>query len=58
MRLLRSLRRIMEQMTGEADYARYCEHLRLRHPGTRPPTEKEFYLARVEAQYSRPSRCC
>ncbi len=58
MRYLRLLRKILAEVTGEADYARYCDHLRARHPERRLPTEREFYLARLEEKYSRPSRCC
>jgi uncharacterized short protein YbdD (DUF466 family) len=58
MRFLRAVYRILGEIAGEGDYARYCEHLRARHPGTRLPTEREFYLARLQEKYSRPSRCC
>jgi len=58
MELLRAIYRILRQVSGEADYARYCEHLRARYPGTRLPSEKEFYLGRLKDKYSRPSCCC
>jgi hypothetical protein len=41
---------------GEGDYERYCEHMRTRHPGVRVPTQKEFYLSRLNERYSHPSR--
>jgi uncharacterized short protein YbdD (DUF466 family) len=40
------------------DYPRYCEHLRSHHPEREFPTPREFYLARIEEKYSRPTRCC
>ena len=58
MNLLMSMKRAMELIMGACDYTRYCEHLRLRHPDLRRPTEKEFYLSRLNEKYSRPSRCC
>ncbi|HYK92375.1 MAG TPA: YbdD/YjiX family protein [Acidobacteriota bacterium] len=58
MRRLLSLWRCLEWVLEGADYRRFCEHLRSRHPGEKVPTEREFYLFRQEAKYSRPSRCC
>jgi len=58
MRLLRSICRFFDAVVGKGDYARYCEHLRARHPGVPLPSEKEFYLSRLKERYSRPSRCC
>jgi uncharacterized short protein YbdD (DUF466 family) len=50
--------KILERVMGEGDYTRYCEHLRARHPNQKAPTEKEFYLSRLNEKYSRPNRCC
>jgi uncharacterized short protein YbdD (DUF466 family) len=50
--------RVFAQVMGEQDYARYCAHLRARHPHLSVPTEKEFYLSRLNERYSRPTRCC
>lgn len=58
MRYLRILRQILAEVSGEADYGRYCDHLRTHHPERRVPTAREFYLARLQEKYSRPSRCC
>ena len=58
MGILRSLWALLKQATGEGDYSRFCEHLRVRHQDVKIPTEKEFYLSRLEEKYSRPSRCC
>jgi uncharacterized short protein YbdD (DUF466 family) len=41
------------------DYARYCAHLRERHPEARVPGEKEYYADYVNARYgSGATRCC
>ncbi len=58
MRALNRLWLRLREMTGEADYARYCDHVRRRHPERPLPSAKEFYLARMQEKYSRPSRCC
>jgi len=58
MRYLRMIRRILDLLSGEADYARYCAHLRGHHPKEKVPTAREFFLARMEQKYARPSRCC
>ncbi len=58
MKWLLRLYQALGQVLGEGDYARYCEHVRTRHPDARLPTEKEFYLSRLRERYSRPTRCC
>ena len=58
MNLLRKVWKVLAELTGEADYPRYCAHLRARHPDRRVPTEREFFLMRLEQRYTRPSRCC
>jgi uncharacterized short protein YbdD (DUF466 family) len=58
MRLLKLAWSLFAQLAGEADYRRYCAHLRARHPDRPVPTEREFFLQRLEDKYSRPSRCC
>jgi len=58
MKILMRWWKALGQVMGEGDYARYCEHMRTRHPGVRVPTQKEFYLSRLNERYSRPSRCC
>lgn len=58
MRYLRMIRRILAELTGEADYARYCAHLRTHHPEQKVATELEFFLTRMDQKYTRPSRCC
>jgi len=58
MKTLRRIWKKLAELAGDADYDRYCAYLRARHPGTRMPTESEFYLARLNDKYSRPTRCC
>ncbi len=58
MRFLCAIWKVLGELTGEADYRRYCEHLRARHPERDLPSEREFFLARLEEKYARPSRCC
>ncbi len=49
---------ILREMSGEEDYARFCRHLRAKHPAEPQPGEAEFYLDRLRHKYTRPSRCC
>jgi uncharacterized short protein YbdD (DUF466 family) len=49
---------MLGQVMGEGEYARYCEHLRVRHPDRVIPSADEFYIARLKEKYSRPTRCC
>ncbi len=58
MRFIKAAWKIVMELAGEADYARYCAHLRAHHPEKALPTEREFFLKRLEEKYSRPSRCC
>jgi uncharacterized short protein YbdD (DUF466 family) len=58
MTLLRKIWEALREVSGEGNYARYCEHLRARHPGQPAPSQKQFYLERLKSQYTRVSRCC
>jgi uncharacterized short protein YbdD (DUF466 family) len=58
MKKLRTVWKILAEMAGEADYGRYCAHLRVAHPEQSVPSEREFFLAKLEQKYSRPTRCC
>jgi len=58
MRALAKLWQILQEMTGDSDYARYCERLRARSPESPPLSPRDFYLARTKEKYARPSRCC
>jgi uncharacterized short protein YbdD (DUF466 family) len=50
--------RMLGQIMGEGEYARYCEHIRSKHPDRTVPTPEEFYVSRLNEKYSRPNRCC
>ena len=56
-KLLRILR-ILQDFSGESAYARYCEHVRSKQPEAPLPTERDFYLTRLQEKYARPERCC
>ena len=58
MRFLRAVWTVLTELSGDADYRRYCAHLRRHHPDREIPTAKEFFLTRLEEKYTRPSRCC
>jgi uncharacterized short protein YbdD (DUF466 family) len=58
MGFLRRWWRLLGLAVGEGEYARYCERLRTKHPERVPPSPEEFYVARLDEKYSRPSRCC
>ena len=58
MKLIRKCWHLLGQVMGEGEYARYCEHLRSKHPDKAVPTAKEFYVSRLNEKYSRPNRCC
>jgi uncharacterized short protein YbdD (DUF466 family) len=58
MRYPQMIRRILAELSGEAAYARYCAHLGTHHPKEEVPTAREFFLTRMEQEYTRPSHCC
>jgi uncharacterized short protein YbdD (DUF466 family) len=58
MKYLRAVWKILAELSGDAEYSRYCAHVRAHHPGTAVPSEREFFLKRLEEKYTRPSRCC
>ncbi len=58
MSIVRAIWKILAELSGDAEYTRYCAHLRAHHPEQRLPSEREFYLSRLRDKYSRPSRCC
>ncbi len=57
-RLMRAGGRFLREVSGEADYERYCRHLREHHVRQSLPSRQEFYLESLRRRYSRPSRCC
>jgi uncharacterized short protein YbdD (DUF466 family) len=58
MKFLQKWWRLLGEAVGEGEYARYCEHLRIKHPDRALPSAAEFYMSRLQEKYSRPSRCC
>jgi uncharacterized short protein YbdD (DUF466 family) len=58
MRLIRKWWNLLGQIMGEGEYARYCEHMRSKHPDRKVPSAEEFYVSRMNEKYSRPNRCC
>jgi uncharacterized short protein YbdD (DUF466 family) len=49
----------VRRVAGMPDYAAHLEHLRIRHPGCVPPTEREFFEQYLRARYGdAPTRCC
>ncbi len=58
MKLIMKWWNFLGQVMGEGEYARYCEHLRSKHPELKIPSAGEFYISRLDEKYSRPSRCC
>jgi len=57
--LLRSLTRVIRQVTGMPDYAAYVEHQRRCHPGHPPLGERAFFAEYLRARYADgPNRCC
>jgi uncharacterized short protein YbdD (DUF466 family) len=57
MNLIRKWWDLLGQIMGEGEYARYCDHLRRKHPDQAFPSADEFYLDRLNEKYSRPTRC-
>jgi uncharacterized short protein YbdD (DUF466 family) len=58
MKLIRKWWDLLGQIMGEGEYARYCEHLRSRHPERMLPTPEAFYVARLNEKYLRPNGFC
>jgi len=56
---VRGVRWWVGSVMGDNAYARYVQHLALRHPGEAPPTEREYWRARyAEADLHPGARCC
>lgn len=50
---------VIRRIIGVPDYDAYVAHVRERHPGVEPMTEREFQRERLSARYSQPgNRCC
>ncbi|MET9832561.1 YbdD/YjiX family protein [Streptomyces sp. NPDC006385] len=56
---LRVLRWYARELTGEAEYDRYCERHRRRDPRTPVPTRRQYEALRTLHREQHPqSRCC
>ncbi|MFJ9626058.1 CstA-like transporter-associated (seleno)protein [Streptomyces sp. NPDC101175] len=57
--LARTVRWYLRELTGEAEYDRYCERHRRHHPHAPTPTRREHQLLRSRQQESTAQgRCC
>ncbi|GLW51355.1 hypothetical protein Stsp02_70160 [Streptomyces sp. NBRC 14336] len=58
-RILRTVRWYLRELTGEAQYERYCARHRERHPHLPAPTRREFDEQQARQREGQPmSRCC
>jgi uncharacterized short protein YbdD (DUF466 family) len=56
---LRAVLWYARELTGEAEYDRYCQHHRRRHPQAPVPTRREYQLLRtLRRECESPGRCC
>ncbi|MFE9024277.1 YbdD/YjiX family protein [Streptomyces sp. NPDC007808] len=54
-----TVRWYLREVTGEAEYDRYCERHRCRHPHAPVPTRREYEVLRTLRREEHPrSRCC
>ncbi|MFE9647840.1 YbdD/YjiX family protein [Streptomyces sp. NPDC006365] len=61
LRVLRSVRWYVRELTDESAYDRYVAHVRTEHPDALVPSRREFERARTERQEADPRRgfrCC
>jgi uncharacterized short protein YbdD (DUF466 family) len=50
---------MLRRLAGMPDYQAYVEHLRLHHPESPVPSEREFFTLYTESRYAAgPTRCC
>ncbi|WAZ26628.1 YbdD/YjiX family protein [Streptomyces cinnabarinus] len=58
-RTLRTVRWYLRELTGEAQYERYCTRHQNQHPHTPAPTRREFETLQAKHREEHPtSRCC
>ncbi|MFJ8105043.1 YbdD/YjiX family protein [Streptomyces sp. NPDC096132] len=58
-KVLDSVLRYARELTGEAEYDRYCERHRRHHPQAPVPTRREYQRMRTaQREHESPSRCC
>ncbi|HEX8847895.1 MAG TPA: YbdD/YjiX family protein [Gemmatimonadaceae bacterium] len=57
--LLARVGRTLRVVVGAPDYERYLAHMRERHPGEPPLSERELFERRLRERTERPGgRCC
>jgi uncharacterized short protein YbdD (DUF466 family) len=57
--LARRVAAVIRRIIGVPDYDVYVAHVRERHPGQQPMSERDFQRERLSARYSQPgNRCC
>ncbi|NMN99208.1 YbdD/YjiX family protein [Antrihabitans stalactiti] len=55
----RSVKWWFTSVMGDHDYARYVEHMRVKHPEMKVPCEREYWRARhADADANPGARCC
>lgn len=58
-KVLGAVRWYARELTGEAEYERYCDRHRRHHPNAPVPTRREYQQIRSShCELERPSRCC
>ena len=58
-RWARAVRWYLRELTGEAEYDRYCEQHQHRHPLAPVPTRREYQVLRSLHREAHPQgRCC
>ncbi|NWF29411.1 YbdD/YjiX family protein [Streptomyces sp. PKU-EA00015] len=58
-RLLRGVRWYLREISGAADYDRFCRRHRENHPGAPVPTRRTYERLRARHREENPqSRCC
>ena len=58
-RWARAVRWYLRELTGEAEYDRYCERHRHQHPLAPPPTRREYEVLRTRHREEHAEgRCC
>ena len=58
--LLQDAARLLREVVGAPDYARYLEHHAACHPGEAPLSPREYYAEFVTRRFGSagPTRCC
>ena len=55
----RAVRWYLRELTGEAEYDRYCERYQRHHPLAPLPTRREYQVLRTRHREAHPQgRCC